>query len=668
VGASVINCSWGGGGYSQSEQDIINQAVALGSLIVAAAGNNYSMEAFYPASYKGVISVAASNYEDKKAYFSNYHNTVDVIAPGEGIMSSIPINEYASWNGTSMASPVAAAIASMIRAAFPKYNCIQVGEHLKATSDNIDSINPYYAGMIGRGRVNAYRALTEANVFSLSIDSYNLIDDNHDGLIESGEKVEMYFELFNALKAVKSVTLTAISNDTVQYQFINSKIDIGDFNEFEYKKPLEFISFYAPNNAPLNYSLPIKINIQSAEGYSYSTIISIMVNPSWRTIDTNNIITTINSQGNIAYNDYPANNFGVGFKWKNSSNLLYEGSLMITTDSNKLSDVARSSNQNVQNNDFNINNSISKKSPGQTSDMETSSIFSDVKDSIHANVKVINKFFQFHKDNMDDFIIAQYDVINESDLFQDSVFVGLYFDWDIGTSGTNNQVIWDYTNNFGYAFNTKVDSLPYIGVKILSQHYSNFFAMDNNGSTGDNPGVYDGFTKAEKRKCMTNGIARDTSGISDISMVISAGPISMRANDTNRVVFSIFAAKNLDELRKTSNYSQENTSKFINFDGNFASTPKTTYINNLYPNPSSNNRIYAEIFHENTQKLNASIFDITGRECMTKSLFSINNMTQTLMPGILIVDFDLTGFAQGTYYLRVSSDKNKDYKKFTLVR
>ena len=71
-GASVINCSWGGGGYSQFEQDIINYATFnKDALIVAAAGNNASDETHYPSSYDNVISVAATTGLDRKSGFSN---------------------------------------------------------------------------------------------------------------------------------------------------------------------------------------------------------------------------------------------------------------------------------------------------------------------------------------------------------------------------------------------------------------------------------------------------------------------------------------------------------------------------------------------------------------------------------------------------------------------
>ena len=88
-GAKIINCSWGGGGYSLLGQEIINYATSLGALVVAAAGNNNSSAPFYPASYNNVLSVAATDESDMKTSFSNYGSGVDVSAPG--------INIYSTW-------------------------------------------------------------------------------------------------------------------------------------------------------------------------------------------------------------------------------------------------------------------------------------------------------------------------------------------------------------------------------------------------------------------------------------------------------------------------------------------------------------------------------------------------------------------------------------------
>ncbi len=87
-GAKVVNCSWGGGGYSNYEQSVVDYALSKGTLIVAAAGNDNSNEDFYPASYKGVLAVAATDQNDVRASFSNYAANVSVCAPGVSIYST----------------------------------------------------------------------------------------------------------------------------------------------------------------------------------------------------------------------------------------------------------------------------------------------------------------------------------------------------------------------------------------------------------------------------------------------------------------------------------------------------------------------------------------------------------------------------------------------------
>lgn len=107
----ATNNSWGGGGFSQGLKDSIDAAGAADILFVAAAGNNSSnidTFPFYPASYTSdsLIAVASLNSNGTMSSFSNYGATsVDLGAPGAGIFSTVPTNSYASYSGTSMATP-----------------------------------------------------------------------------------------------------------------------------------------------------------------------------------------------------------------------------------------------------------------------------------------------------------------------------------------------------------------------------------------------------------------------------------------------------------------------------------------------------------------------------------------------------------------------------------
>lgn len=114
----ATNNSWGGGGFSQALQDAVERANQANILFIAAAGNsgaNNDTTASYPSNYPNanVVAVAAIDSAGGLASFSQYGKvTVDLGAPGVGIWSTVPkksgsslVSGYASYNGTSMATP-----------------------------------------------------------------------------------------------------------------------------------------------------------------------------------------------------------------------------------------------------------------------------------------------------------------------------------------------------------------------------------------------------------------------------------------------------------------------------------------------------------------------------------------------------------------------------------
>lgn len=121
----VLNNSYGGISFSQTELDAIRELGDLGVLFVVAAGNedvSNDLYPVYPANYQAsnVISVAASNGNGTKAIFSNFgEGTVNVTAPGEYILSTLPRNTYDFKDGTSMAAPHVSGIAALVCAQSP---------------------------------------------------------------------------------------------------------------------------------------------------------------------------------------------------------------------------------------------------------------------------------------------------------------------------------------------------------------------------------------------------------------------------------------------------------------------------------------------------------------------------------------------------------------------
>ena len=128
----ATNNSWGGGGFSQGLLDAISRANSAGILFITAAGNNGTnndVTASYPSNYAvdNVIAVAAIASNGALASFSQYGaNTVDIGAPGVGIWSTVPksskgkiISGYASYQGTSMATPHVSGAAALYKSLNP---------------------------------------------------------------------------------------------------------------------------------------------------------------------------------------------------------------------------------------------------------------------------------------------------------------------------------------------------------------------------------------------------------------------------------------------------------------------------------------------------------------------------------------------------------------------
>ncbi len=144
-GARVINASWGGPDYSQALDDAIRYAGNQGVVFVTAAGNesaNNDITPSYPALDRlpNQISVAAIDASGNLASFSNYGvKTVDIAAPGVDILSTVP-HGYASYSGTSMATPFVAGVVSLVVGLHPNWSATQLVQQVLATAKPLPSL------------------------------------------------------------------------------------------------------------------------------------------------------------------------------------------------------------------------------------------------------------------------------------------------------------------------------------------------------------------------------------------------------------------------------------------------------------------------------------------------------------------------------------------------
>jgi thermitase len=125
-----------------------------GAVVVAAAGNRGASTPEYPAAegLAGLLAVAAHTEDGALADFSNRGAWVHVAAPGDRILSSVPASEYGVWSGTSMATPLVAGQAALVRAANPLSGTVEVAVHMQRTA------SPAAAG-VGPPQVDAAAAV-----------------------------------------------------------------------------------------------------------------------------------------------------------------------------------------------------------------------------------------------------------------------------------------------------------------------------------------------------------------------------------------------------------------------------------------------------------------------------------------------------------------------------
>jgi len=587
-GAKVINCSWGGGGYSNAEQEVINYAISKGVLIVAAAGNDGNNEYFYPASYKGVVSVAATDQSDLKSSYSNYGTNIAVTAPGDAITSTWqPDTYYNQGYGTSFASPLVAGLAGLAYSRFPNYTPLQIAQQIRVNADNIDNLNPGYVHQLGSGRINAYKTLADTNSQSIRADSIFFYDnaqgDNNNGIFEPGETINIEVKFRNYLKPVDNINVSLQSNNSYA-TVVNGNYTITHLGTLDSTDNYSaMFSIKLANALPSDEALQFILNFNGGT-YNDFQLFDMQVNPSYLTQSANNISLTITSKGALVFNDYPNNIQGSGFIYNGGANMAFEGALMLGTSAANISDEARDDNQG-QNQDTAFVPLQPFSILTATGYQEGTTVFNDDgAGSAKLGVTVKLRSYSFVNAPDNNYIILQYNIVNNNASAISNLFAGLFFDWDL-VNGDSDYTYYDYTGNLGYAEHANNSQPKMTASALISSANYGYWGILNPGGDVGGFSIYDGFSFAEKWQALSSGIGKASAGPGDISEVTSGGPFNIPAYDTITVAFAVAGGYSLSDLRTAISSARTKYQDIITGINNGAAVPYVYELSQNYPNP-----------------------------------------------------------------------------------
>ncbi len=304
-GAHIVNTSWGGGGFSEFGRDAVRYALMNNVLVVSAAGNggadiigdDNAIFPHYPSNYPETIAVGATGSSDGKAGFSNFGSIehVQLFSPGVNVLSTVIGGSYQSggWSGTSMATPLVSGLAALLKAQDSSRTAADIAFRLAGTADNIDALNPQFAGRLGYGRINAFRAVSETisppDPFFVLIDV--AIDDtvggNGNGKLDIGESADIIVTFRNNWGDGVGVQaeLSIDPVDAWAVALTNSSSNFGDFpglsdieNNLKSNASDPFALTVSSEAFPQN--LELTLTISTTGGFSKEFVISVSIAPS----------------------------------------------------------------------------------------------------------------------------------------------------------------------------------------------------------------------------------------------------------------------------------------------------------------------------------------------------------------------------------------------------
>ena len=634
-GCKVINCSWGGFQFSRVNEAVIRYAaVNMDCIVFCGAGNNNNERLFYPASYPYAVSVASTNELDHKSNFSTYGYAIDICAPGDLVNSTWIGDTYLKTGGTSMASPIAAGCAGILRSALPNWNSRQIARQLITNADPIDTIpfNTEFENKLGNGRVNLFRALSNSTARSMRLIEYRFYD-NRSNLFLPGDTLFLDGNLINYLSPVNAANLTIEVAEgglqTLENQRVLGSLETLQSIEIT-PNPLKFL---ISDEAGKRGLAVIKLSFE-LDGIVDNQYIPIELNADFIHLEENLIQTSIGSDSRIAISGNGMIQ-GLGFRYIESDNLMFEGGLMVGMPPNVV--LSRTRGTSGFSNDFSTVEFIRNRPLAFENTFEIEGFFASNTEFFPLQVK--QRYLASSEVNNLNFIIADYTLSNLSNwqVFQ-GLYAGIFSDWDI-EDPYQNLGFSNLSNRYSAVHSASNDSL-FVGIGSLGELPFNLHIIEN--SPGGNGGLdlSDGFSPDEK--FISLSLPRLVSGDNepkDIISVVSSGPHSISPGESIQVGFVLFACSDSSQISEiiaaASDFYNQIVIPLHQNDENLS-------VLEIFPNPAST-KINIKGLHS---KAKFYLSDLRGKEMQ---LNDYKNTTSSI---------SIEHLSPGYYFLTIIQDKN----------
>jgi len=656
-GAKVVNCSFGSSYYSAYSQQVINTAWANGTVVVGSAGNEGLNIPRYPASYDNVVSVAATNSSDTKASFSNYHSSVDVSAPGDNILSTVWKNSYIQYSGTSMSAPITSGTVALIKASHPSWTPTQIVDRLKLGVDSIYHLNPSYVGMLGTGRINAFKCVSDKSILSLT--SYMHTDSiygNNDKVYDINEVIPIAVTMKNIWLPGNDISIRMSSSDP-DIEFVQDSVYIGNIASYQSFSTTYANTFKvkAKSTCPFDKDIVVKLTYSNnAFTLDGSNSITIRFRTGFVTHNINNLKLCLTRDGAVGKK---AEAYGNGmFIGSGSANNIFEGGLLIGQSNTKVSDVCRrgSSPANKSDTDFVALNAYHLYTPGTTSSQDGTGKFND--DGAGSNkigVEVNAYSYAFTTVNDQNYIILRYGIKNTTTSVLNNLYAGLFIYFIPNASATDNMGTLDTLNKLGIVYNN-TSPTDYLGLAMLSNHSLNFKAINVTSE------VLNGWTAQEKWDALSNGISVPSYGPGRAGFVVSAGPFNLSPNQVEYVGFAVLHSNTLSGLIANTQYAKTKYTTTIGIKNISTEIPGSFEMSQNYPNPFNPVTIFRFAIPKR-DLVKIKVFDVLGKEVSVL-------VNEQLDAGYYEVSFGGQNLSSGLYFYRIESSGLIQTKKMLLVK